>query len=92
MKLNYFMLPLASAYWGDWIDGVFCSIDQPLIAEIYSENPAYNEGYCEDFCRTNMQGLPEDYDGMNKQFCCDYEAWSDETFNCYLYEGTKIEN
>ena len=66
MKLAYFLVPFASAYWGDWIDGVYCTIDQPLIAEIYSENPAYNEGYCEDFCRTNIETLPVDYEGMGK--------------------------
>ena len=83
---------MVSAYWGDWIDGTYCSIDNPLIAEIYSENPEYNEGFCEDFCRTNLESMPPGWEGEGKQFCCDYEAWEDKTFNCYIYEGIEIEN
>ena len=88
MKFSILLLPIVSAYWGDWIDGVYCSIDQPLLGDIYSENPEYNEDFCEDFCRTTLESMPADYAGQGKQFCCDYEAWADNTFNCYVYEGT----
>ena len=36
--------------------------------------------------------MPHDYAGYGKDYCCDYEAWADETFNCYIYEGTLREN
>ena len=92
MKFGYLLISTVSAYWGDWVDGVYCDISNPLIAEIYSENPKYNEGFCADFCRTSLEDMPEDYVGYGRMYCCDYEAWSDDTFNCYLYEGTKTEN
>ena len=91
MKILISLLPvLVSARWGDWVDGVYCGMNDPnvLISEIYSENPKYNEGYCLDFCERSLDEMTaEDYFGYGKKFCCDYEAWADNTFNCYLYEG-----
>ena len=94
-KAILFGLPLASAEWGTWITGSYCDIEQLVLGEIYSENPEYNEDYCADFCRQVLNEKIYDanggyYNGNGKNYCCDFEAWSDNTFNCYLYEGTEV--
>ena len=53
MKLELFSIlatSMVSAEWGLWLDGMYCDISQPVLGEIYSENPAYKYEYCEDFC------------------------------------------
>ena len=95
MKVLISLLPvLVSAEWGEWIDGVYCGMNDPneMISQVYSENPKYTEGYCKDFCKRTLDDMPEEWVGYGKKLCCDYEAWSDNTFNCYLYEGQASEN
>ena len=53
---------------------------------MYTDTPWFTMDDCAKFCKQILNDQGDAYDWGDK-FCCDYEEWSDYTFNCYLYEG-----
>ena len=55
--------------------------------ELKSESSKDALNDCQNFCRKTAKYSPELKE--NDDLCCDYEEWSDGTYNCYLYKGEK---
>ena len=85
LYLVLLIIKQASAEWGVWRPNRYCDYNQPLIDEISTTAP-FNTDDCKEFCRqTTKENMQEFYWG--DELCCDFEAWQDGSFNCYVYEG-----
>ena len=63
---------------------MYCDYEFPLHDELTippnEGEETYLESDCTEFCRSAAEGLSGE-----QNLCCDYESWSDGSFNCYLY-------
>ena len=77
---------LCDSKFGVWVTNKYCDYNQELFDEqsLSPNTGLLMDSQCADFCKEKTEKLPEPED-EDQYLCCDYEQWSDGSYNCYLY-------
>ena len=87
MKYSVFMALIASSVSAqDWKTNYYCDYEQFVIEEKTSTAEDYTKEQCFEWCVNTDKVEGSNYDS-GEDMCCDFEEWSDGSFNCYLYAG-----
>ena len=69
-----------------WSEDLYCDYNQIKIEQFETTDKTYSYYKCHQWClEVDKQNGP--YYDQGSDMCCDFEKWSDGSFNCYLYAG-----
>ena len=79
-------LMASSASAQTWKTNYYCDYEQFVIEEKTSTAEDFSIDQCFEWCVATDKVEGSNYQ-TGEDMCCDYEEWSDGSFNCYLYAG-----
>ena len=88
MKFSVVALIAPAAMAQTWKTNFYCDYEQFVIDEMTSTSEDFNKDQCFEWCLATDKVEGTNYDA-GADMCCDFEEWSDGSFNCYLYAGGK---
>ena len=79
-------LHLCHSKFGVWVSNKYCDYNYELYDEetLPPNTGILMDSQCVEFCKSISEKISYD-DADDKYLCCDYESWSDGSYNCYLY-------
>ena len=86
MKISLISLMASTTMAQAWKAKSYCDYDQYVVDELTSTDKTFNQQTCWEWC-LNIDTAEGTSYSNGADMCCDFEAWVDGSFNCYLYSG-----
>ena len=79
------LLTLSPVESSRWMKERYCDYNQLMIDESQMEARTDPKDECQNFCTYTAKYASQI--NLGDSLCCDFEEWTDGTYNCYLFQG-----